>query len=103
NGHVQYLGKLYEPAGADPVEAALVLLYLLESKRHRVAQRRLAHAEERPTLTHAGSNVYVHWMKRHRPFLGSSAGKMLSATGDQLLEDWCCSTSGGRTQPRELD
>src|SRR5258708_39580239 len=60
--HIQHLGELEEPARANTVGTALVLLDLLESKPDSGAQLLLAHAQKGATLPHARADVDINWM-----------------------------------------
>src|SRR6185312_6564885 len=60
--HVEHLGELEQPARADAVRTALVLLDLLEGEADRRPEFFLAHPEQRAALAHAGTYVNVDRM-----------------------------------------
>ena len=53
------LRQIEQPAGADPVDALLVLLDLLEGEAEMLAEFLLAHPEQHPPQTHPTSDVYI--------------------------------------------
>src|SRR3546814_7944641 len=48
-----------QPARADPVGAALVLLHLLEGEADRLAELLLAHAAQRPPQPHPAADMNI--------------------------------------------
>src|SRR5258708_11908595 len=64
--HIQYLGEFEQPARADAVGAALVLLDLLEGQADSGSNLRLTHSEEGATLAHARADVNIYSVRlRH--------------------------------------
>ena len=69
---VQRMGDVDQPREADPVEAALILLDLLEGQADRIGERRLRHAQGLATLTNTQAQRHVEPVGR----LGAIAGNV---------------------------
>src|SRR5260370_13576652 len=59
--HIQDLGKFVEPARTDAVGAALILLNLLKREADSITNGRLAHTEQRASLSPPPSNMIINW------------------------------------------
>ena len=57
--HAQHLREIEQPAGADAVDALLVLLDLLEREAQLLAELFLAHAEQHAAKADAAADVHV--------------------------------------------
>ena len=57
--HVQDAGEVEQPARADPVHAALILLDLLEGQAQGFAKLFLAHAKKRATQPHPRADMDI--------------------------------------------
>src|SRR5580704_229076 len=59
HGHAENVRNLLQPAGADPVDALLVFLDLLEGKVEAVGQGGLRHAEHQAAHPYARADMLV--------------------------------------------
>src|SRR5664280_693330 len=59
NRHLQDVGNMLQPAGADAVGALLVFLHLLEGEAEGVAELFLTHFEHHPAHAHARADMLI--------------------------------------------
>ena len=59
DGHVEHAGKVEQAGGADAVDAALILLDLLEGQAERFAKLLLGHAQQGAAQPDAGADMGV--------------------------------------------
>ncbi len=62
DGHVEHLGELVQPAGADAIRPLLVLLDLLKREADGVTDSGLAHAEQATALANASADMNINRM-----------------------------------------
>jgi hypothetical protein len=62
HGNIEDARHLEQAPGADPVNAFLVFLDLLEGQALEIAQPFLAHADQHPADTHTIADLYVYWI-----------------------------------------
>ena len=67
--HAQHLRQIEQPAGADAVDAFLVLLDLLEGQAELLAELLLAHAEQHAAKAHPAADMHVDRVWPPRAFL----------------------------------
>ena len=66
--NTQHLRKIEQPAGADAVDAFLVLLDLLEGQTELLAELLLAHAEQHAAKAHPAADMNIDGIGRREPF-----------------------------------
>src|ERR1700688_3210481 len=86
DGHAENVRDLLQPAGADPVDALLVFLDLLEGKVKAVGQGGLRHAEHQAAHPYARADMLVgrvgSFDRHHSAF--PLAGALRISTGRKL-------------------
>src|SRR6185437_7095849 len=77
HGNAENLCEIEEAAGADPVDALLVLLHLLERQPQMLAKLFLAHAEQHPPQSDPRADMDIHRIGAPRSTRRLFAGSVL--------------------------
>ena len=93
--HAEHLRQIEQPAGADAVDALLVLLDLLEGQAELLAELLLAHAEQHAAEAHPAADMHVDRIGPPRALLArplASSSKLGCVSTCQPRKHCRCST-----------